>query len=875
MECPSDDELLDYASGRLSAEARGALYAHVDGCEACQEILGAVGQDDAETIDLETAGPRRVEALERGSKLGRYVILEPVGRGGMGEVYAAIDPQLDRRIALKVLRSAPQLGPRSEGHSPPADLRLLREAQAMARLSHPNVIAVHDVGTFHGNVFLAMELVDGSTLSAWLKQRHSAAEVLRVFLEAGEGLCAAHAAGLVHRDFKPQNVLMGADGRVRVTDFGLARSTYDGDGAKPLRLSNLPHESETVVTPLPLTLGTPFTATGLVAGTPGYMAPEVLKGKEATLASDQFSFCAALFEGLYGKLPFTHQQLMAARPVQAQVPRVAEVPEAVRKVLEKGLAADPADRFSSLRELLSSLEEPSATHSPRRTARPVIAAGLALAASLLAAAALWGLRTREPAAAPSPPASPTGVLSGEEELQAGITETEHHRFALARGHLERATALMSRPARAQYYVAIVLWWTAAPEVTTLRWIEDAQRGDLPEAQQVFLEGLKLLVKEDWAKATEYFSAAARQFPDSRDILYGCAEALYHSGRADEGIAMYRRAADMSPPFTVGLFHAFDHCSARGDVECLQWVLAREGTRTPEYDIWRAKAPFSWRDYAVAEDVARSSLAGARPDTDARTLLLTHQLVATLMVRGKWSEAGAVVKELAAALPQEARHDQLMLAAARGDIARRDALWSELVDEGAATLEPAVRAGTAMALALFVLPDGDAASVERVRRELQATQPTSTPPGASRLAFEAFVAGALKDSGALAPLQSSPHPEPAAIAGAWAQALRGQPAEAVRAWARARAETSDGRFLVLEAFLEARAARDAGDSAGVLSACGEVLAPRVFSATFSVAVAPCLEWSAAASSGLGKTEEAAAFQARLDALRAWSRTAAAP
>src|SRR3954462_11304837 len=158
--------------------------------------------------------------LAKGATLGRYVILGLLGRGGMGEVYAAFDPELDRKIAIKLLRARPGTGAdASQGQT-----RLLREAQAIARLSHPNVVVVYDVGTFEESVFIAMEFVEGSTLGYWLHaETRAPREVLEVFAAAGRGLAAAHAAGIIHRDFKPENVMLTKDGQVRVMDFGLAR----------------------------------------------------------------------------------------------------------------------------------------------------------------------------------------------------------------------------------------------------------------------------------------------------------------------------------------------------------------------------------------------------------------------------------------------------------------------------------------------------------------------------------------------------------------------------------------------------------------------------------------------------------------------------
>ncbi len=244
--------------------------------------------DPTETVPLHGEAPRprdpSAEALERGAAVGRYVILDRIGAGGMGVVYAAYDPELDRRVALKLLRT--------DRFAAPGHLRLLREAKALARLTHPNVVAVHDAGTFGDQVFVAMELVEGETLRQWLEAgARSWREVLDRLLAAGRGLAAAHAAGLVHRDFKPENVLLGRDGRVRVVDFGLAKAL--ADAAEEPAAPDSGGE-----------LASPLTEWGAVLGTPAYMAPEQIRGIAADARSDQFSFCVALYEALYGERPF-------------------------------------------------------------------------------------------------------------------------------------------------------------------------------------------------------------------------------------------------------------------------------------------------------------------------------------------------------------------------------------------------------------------------------------------------------------------------------------------------------------------------------------------------------------------------------------------
>ena len=225
-----------------------------------------------------------------GSTLGRYRLERELGAGAMGVVHAAFDPDLERRIALKVLRGATA--------TTQARDRLLREARAMARLSHPNVVTVHEVGTAGGRDFVAMELIHGETLAEWLRAKpRPPAAILDAFLAAGRGLAAAHAAGIVHRDFKPHNVLRSRDGRIVVTDFGLAREAH---GALPPALDQTLPAGVTASASSPL-VG--LTVAGSLLGTPAYMAPEQWQSGPVTPATDQFAFCVALWEALAGQRP--------------------------------------------------------------------------------------------------------------------------------------------------------------------------------------------------------------------------------------------------------------------------------------------------------------------------------------------------------------------------------------------------------------------------------------------------------------------------------------------------------------------------------------------------------------------------------------------
>ncbi|AKJ01598.1 serine/threonine-protein kinase [Archangium gephyra] len=316
---------------------------------------------------------------------GRYTVLNRLGQGGMGEVVAAYDSRLDRRVALKLLRR--DWDPGLSQHD--LETRMLREAQAMARLSHPNVVAIYDVGTLEGGaIFIAMEMVEGQTLRRWSDQApRTWRETLDVYLEAGRGLAAAHEAGLVHRDFKPENVLVGKDGRVRVTDFGLARA-----GSSPPEVSSN--------TPLPLppgALDSPLTLQGTLLGTPRYMAPELLRAGPADARSDLFAFCVALYEALYRQHPFSGAT--QAESTEAQLegrvkppPDTTDVPAWVERTLVQGLRADAAQRPASMRKLVAELE---VDLDARRRARRRKVALVALVAGM-AGLTLWsGLLHRE------------------------------------------------------------------------------------------------------------------------------------------------------------------------------------------------------------------------------------------------------------------------------------------------------------------------------------------------------------------------------------------------------------------------------------------------------------------------------------------------
>jgi tetratricopeptide (TPR) repeat protein/predicted Ser/Thr protein kinase len=406
-------EITRFLRGQLSPERSTEVERHLAGCEQCAARLSAESDGVTEAVPggepsyvtaavfaepappivpspspspspavppataAEAVMPRWVKegrTPERGEQVGRYLVLEKVGQGGMGIVYAAWDPDLGRRVAIKLLRTDKQ---HAEGRTI-GQARLLREAQAMARVSHPHVISVFDVGTLGEGVFVAMEFVDGTTLKKWVKdEQHSWHEVLDTFLAAGRGLAGAHAAGLVHRDFKPDNVLIGRDGRVRVTDFGLARMAEDGEEPQRPALPEgaLDHAAPELVQ---------VTLDGQAVGTLMYMSPEQRRGEAPDARGDQFSFCVALYWALFGVWPFDRTRSSARdadysppssnkgtsrpsqrpgelRPIDPATgafapPKDSKIPAFIQRAIMRGLAPEPKDRFPSMEALLGQLE---------------------------------------------------------------------------------------------------------------------------------------------------------------------------------------------------------------------------------------------------------------------------------------------------------------------------------------------------------------------------------------------------------------------------------------------------------------------------------------------------------------------------------------
>lgn len=333
--CVDANTAAGYVAGNLTPAEALRVDEHVDACAACRRLLRAVAQsttggDPSSSRDRRVPSSLDAATLLSGTHVGRYVVQGPLGVGAMGVVVRALDPALGRQVALKRVRvDVPELEAWQE--------RLKTEARAMAQLSHPNVVAVYDLVIHEQHLFIAMELIDGVSLRAWLAEKERGwREVVTAFLQAGAGLAAAHAVGLVHRDFKPENVLRSREGRVCVTDFGLADPGGGASGDRPA-------------------------GAGALAGTPAYMAPEQLRGEQADARSDQYSFCVSLYEALHGERPA--RQDRASEPTGRRT-----VPQWVRRILQRGLRAAPADRYPSMQALLADLGRDRRTRWLRATA---------------------------------------------------------------------------------------------------------------------------------------------------------------------------------------------------------------------------------------------------------------------------------------------------------------------------------------------------------------------------------------------------------------------------------------------------------------------------------------------------------------------------
>ena len=402
--CPDEETLLAFIQGHLRSERRSSIETHLVNCAICADLATWT----ADVVVPAPATDGHESQLTPGARVGRYQVLAAIGRGGMGEVYAAYHPDLDRRIALKVVYG-------SGAADPARQAQLLDEARIIARLDHPNIVTVHDAGVVGERVYVAMEFVDGQTVTGWLAERErTLPEILDAFLAAGRGLAAAHEAKVVHRDFKPQNVMIGRDGRVRVMDFGLARPLRDllpvGGGARDASPA-YPTTSTTI---------------GAFIGTPAYVAPEQLAGGSVDVRADQYSFCVALHEALYGVRPGARQAPSSTPPP----PKPRNVPPWLRSIVQRGTEPDRERRFQSVQALLTAIER-----GRTRRRRRFLAVAIATVALLIGLGGWRAAGARRFACTP-----PAGRIASAWPVveAAGSRRASLHRMFLASGLADSA-----------------------------------------------------------------------------------------------------------------------------------------------------------------------------------------------------------------------------------------------------------------------------------------------------------------------------------------------------------------------------------------------------------------------------------------------------
>ncbi|HEY1811063.1 MAG TPA: serine/threonine-protein kinase [Kofleriaceae bacterium] len=381
--CPGDDTITLMVCGQLDGTRVSAVESHVDECASCRKVIGVL------RVAMSTRGGDALRAnaiglLSPGTLVGRYRIVDLLGAGGMGVVYAAHDPELERNVALKLLY--PTLSP---GGDDELASRLRHESKVMAKLRHPNVATVHDLGSYRDQLFLVMELVEGETLRAWVGRDMPWTTVVATFAQAGKGLAAAHEAGIVHCDFKPDNVLLDATGRPLITDFGLAHvAASTRPSARDLHTQAAVDASALVTV-----------SGGPVFGTPAYMAPERFAAEvPADAQGDVFAFCVALYEVLYGRRPFegaTVEELRAAIAAPPASPDHATSPPWLHAAIARGLAADRDVRYRSMTELLAALE-PAPRRARSRWLAPAALVGLAATGAIA-----WTALRAHAAAAPT------------------------------------------------------------------------------------------------------------------------------------------------------------------------------------------------------------------------------------------------------------------------------------------------------------------------------------------------------------------------------------------------------------------------------------------------------------------------------------------
>jgi eukaryotic-like serine/threonine-protein kinase len=628
------------------------------------------------------------------TKIDRFVVLRQIGVGGMGVVYAAYDPELDRKVAIKLVRTW-GLPKRAVDQA-----RLIREARALARLSHPNVVAVFEVGLHREDVFLAMEFVHGRTLRDHAASGATWRDKLRAYLQAGEGLAAAHVASLVHRDFKPDNAIVGEDGRVRVVDFGIALA----EGS----------DSPSVDTVEQREAETPLTATGAVLGTLAYMAPEQRQGFAVVPRSDQYSFCAALHEALVG-VPPGHEGAVAAMRTRGR-----ELPPRLRAAIARGLAHEVDERFPDMPTLL--LELRASLEGGRR----LVAAALFTAIASLGAGALWfgGFQRNEPCSDPTMELDGVWSDSTRSDLRAAAHELGGPAPTSA-AIVERELDRYARDWVAARRDACEAHWVRRTDADT---VFDRRMRCLDRGWHALDELVQLVRERDpaiWQRAVEAVTAlpsvaacadvealaAESAWPEDPEEV----AAIQSVGAAIERVRMLEevgRLVEARPLAEATVQRAFDLGHRRTEAEALGALAKIEddedrdaaAAELLEDAVWRAEA--GGADELVADLLARAmGIAVARGRIDEAVALERRVTGALERIGGAWR------------IEDQFLHARSQLAYERNDLAAAEAYVREGIeartrDSGARSIAVARHMHT---LGVLLTAQGRAAEAEAAHR----------------------------------------------------------------------------------------------------------------------------------------------------------------
>ncbi|MBV8761657.1 MAG: protein kinase [Deltaproteobacteria bacterium] len=914
--------------------------------------------DEEEDDDTVSDAPRKKGPV---SKLpARFTVKGTLGEGGMGTVVEAYDRVLSRDVAIKILGA--------EQHADPAvGTRFLREARAAARLRHPGIVQVHDVDVDGG--FIVMEIVRGESLSArlWREKKLPVEEVRRIGSAIARALAAAHAEGIIHRDVKPANVLLGTGGEIKLADFGVA---HFGDSE--------------------------LTMPGTRVGTPAYMAPEQLRGKDVDARADVYSAGVTLFEAAIGERPADERdadhyaQLLAATGDQvlsaaitrairdraserfadgaafASALEATEVPAS----LPKAKVPAPRARWPIALAVIACAgaaggiarymrdhhaKAPVAAHRTiallpftETTKNPMldfasaglpnllglelhgvsdvnvigyyklvgvagqgaphqmwVAAAKQLGADIIVEGEITGSgdnvhvaiavdgidgrhidRIERDASVQSVPevvrqtapsiakivvghdvdvASASHSFDADRELQLGIAALEREKLPEAVDHLKAAIHHDPANALAHYYYAIALTWSVPPAEPALAEIDAAVRsGKLDDAQKGLLGGAAKIATLDYAGCVDVMRPLAERYPDNREVLYVLFECLFHGGQPAEAMSIYRRINAIAPKFRLALIHAFTFYVSHFDEQGITWVLSLAEPTGDAYNPgWEPDVLSARREYGQVIELMSRELPAAAPDV-AR--IYQGELLKAYMLSGQTELAEAILDKLAETWPEDAP-TRLGFANVRGDEAARRK-WLDASMRGYATLAPGPTRALSLAMLVSqILPVATRADLEAIRDAL----PDSLVPGYERSLNmqlgQALLADALDDTARVTELATAPYPEVAELAHGILAHRAGDHAAAIRAFRASIAASGDARFLMSQWWLLARELAAASDHTGVVSACDEVIRPRlIMNWGWGAYVSPCLQLTAEADEAVGKIGDARAAWTRIVSLR---------